>query len=325
MTKTTTNNKPTTNKVSKRLRELLEMHTYCRPAGSMTERSFCATYIDSLPGCKIDAAGNRIVAVGDDLRVMWSSHTDTVHTKPGIQKITYGDGLVSLSPNSTSSCLGADCTIGVWLMRQMILRGAPGLYIFHASEECGGLGSNHIATKTPEVVSGIEYAIAFDRRGTTSVVTHQSGGRCASDEFGTALASYLGPKYDLDTGGTFTDTANYTSLIPECTNIGVGYYYQHTKEEYFDVDHVMALLEALCRLAPVINHGDLPVRRDHTAPSVDDVLGLYGNYGRYTKTARRVSSTLEDLVYNNPEVAAAMLEGLGITADDFEEYMANMY
>jgi len=137
-TKTHTNNKPTW-KDNPMMRELLMMHTYCRPSGSATEAKFCALYIDSLPGCTTDEAGNRIITVpmanGAAPRVLWSSHTDTVHRVEGIQKITYGDGIIGLPVGSTSSCLGADCTVGVWLMRQMILRGAPGLYIFHAAEE----------------------------------------------------------------------------------------------------------------------------------------------------------------------------------------------
>jgi hypothetical protein len=317
------NNKPTW-KDNPMMRELLMMHTYCRPSGSATEAKFCALYIDNLPGCTIDEAGNRIVTVpmanGAAPRVLWSSHTDTVHRVEGIQKITYGDGIISLPTGSTSSCLGADCTVGVWLMRQMILRGAPGLYIFHAAEEVGGYGSSHIATKTPHVISGIDYAIAFDRRGTTSVITHQGGMRCASDEFGRALAVNLGPEFKLDTGGTFTDTANYTDLIPECTNIGVGYFHQHTADEYQDIAHAFDLLDALCMLAPEIN--DLPVRRDHTAPKYDGSAWWQDDWSKTTtKTAYRVTDSLEDLVYNNPHAAAAMLEDMGITAEDFEDYL----
>lgn len=299
------------------LRELLVMHTYCRPSGGATERLFCEKYIDSLPGCTIDEVGNRIITVpmasGAAPKVLWSSHTDTVHRVDGIQKITYGDGMISLPNDSKSSCLGADCTVGIWLMRNMILRGAPGLYIFHAAEEVGGLGSSHIAYKTPHILSGIDYAIAFDRRGETSVITHQGGSRCASDEFGRALAKCLGPDFTLDTGGTFTDTANYTDLVPECTNIGVGYYHQHTADEYQEVGHAFRLLDSLCALAPEID--DLPVMRDHTAPG-------YDYYASTTKTAYRVTDSLEDLVYNNPQAAAEILEDLGVTAEDFEDFLA---
>jgi len=303
--------------------ELFAMHTYCRPAGSDTEAAFCKRFIDCIPGVTIDAKGNRIVTIhnedGSRPRVLWSSHTDTVHAKPGRQKLAYGAGMLSLGTSSmdSSSCLGADCTAGVWLMCQMIDRLVPGLYIFHAAEEIGGIGSSHIAIKTPELLDGIDYAIAMDRRGTTSVITHQ-GARCASTKFAEALAAQLSTSqhtFQLDSGGTFTDTANYTDLVPECTNISVGYYSAHSSAEYLDVPFLLHLLERLCQ----IDLTTLPVVRVPGDDGYD-----YSRFGHYPTTpSRRAYSTmtLEDLVYDHPNAAARILEELGITSDDFEQYI----
>lgn len=319
--------------------ELLKMHTYCRPSGSVTERDFCAKYIDSIPGVVTDAGDNRIIHVGDTVAnpVLWSSHTDTVHHKAGTQKVTYGDGILTLSEGSLSSCLGADCTVGVWIMRQMILANVPGVYIFHSAEEIGGHGSRHIANATPDLIRGLKYAIAFDRKGTHSIITHQMS-RCASDEFGSALAEALGSPYSLDTGGTFTDTANYTKIIPECTNISVGYYNQHFSDEYLDVSFALHVLNQVLRL----DVSTLPAVRDPSVASQwgDDFgWGGYGGFKRYndglgsahpdhsSKSGKKPyavdpHATLEDLVWDNPEVAALMLEGAGFTADDFRECLA---
>lgn len=301
--------------------DLLQMLTYCRPAGSDTETAFNRRFLDCIDGMTIDEAGNRILAIpnsdGTPSRVLWSSHTDTVHSKPGRQKLILGAGILSLSEASKdSSCLGADCTAGVWLMREMILRDVPGLYIFHAAEEVGGVGSSHIATKTPELLDGIDYAIALDRRGLTSVITYQ-GARCASDKFGNALAAQLSTKdhtFILDTGGTFTDTANYTSYIPECTNLSVGYYHAHTPSEYLDVTFLTFLLERLCQL----DFTTIPVARDVNDHGYnwDDY-----RYSRYGSCASSVSATLEDMVYDHSKAAAQLLEELGITAEDFEQYI----
>jgi len=312
------------------IRELVTMHTTCRPAGTKAVDDFCAQYLDSIPGMTIDKEGNRILQVGSltDHPVLWSSHTDTVHRTAGTQKVIYGGGLLSLHETSQSSCLGADCTVGVWLMVNMIRRNVPGLYIFHASEEVGGLGSSYIAKHTPELLHGIQYAIAFDRRGTTSVITHQ-GSRCASDAFGSALAAQLGKPFTLDTGGTFTDTANYTHIVPECTNISVGYYNAHTSNEYLDVSFAAHLLERLCQL----DIAALPVMRD---PAKDnDYSRDYGDWSStVTKAARssgsgsgyhRFAPTLGDLVWDNPEVATLMLEEFGITVDDFNKCLDDYY
>ena len=311
--------------------ELVKMHTYCRPAGTQTEAAFCLKYIDSIPGMITDMAGNRLIRVGSaaDHPVLWSSHTDTVHSSGGKQKVTYGDGILTLSDGSESSCLGADCTVGVWLMRQMILANVPGLYVFHAEEECGGHGSKHIATVTPQVLDGIKYAIAFDRKNIHSIITHQWS-RCASDAFGKALGDAIGSHCSLDTGGTFTDTANYTSLVPECTNISVGYYAQHTAKECLDVSYAVYLLDRIKRL----DVNTLPVSRTPGNDDYDygDYGGVYGGYGGAYggNTSKRgytakPSATLEDLVWDNPELAAALLEQMGIDATDFQRALDDYY
>lgn len=306
------------------IRELVTMHTTCRPAGSKAVADFCEKYLDSIPGMTIDKAGNRILQVGDPAcPVMWSSHTDTVHRAAGTQRVVYGGGLLSLHETSQSSCLGADCTVGVWLMINMIRRNVPGLYIFHDSEEVGGLGSDYIAKHTPELLDNIQFAIAFDRRGTSSVITHQ-GSRCASDAFGSALAAQLGKPFTLDTGGTFTDTANYTHIVPECTNISVGYYNAHTSNEYLDVSFAAHLLERLCQL----DIAALPVMRD---PAKDNEFASLTDGFGYQRSSyqrsdyHRFAPTLGDLVWDNPEVATLMLEELGITVDDFNKCLDDYY
>jgi hypothetical protein len=124
-----------------------------------------------------------------------------------------------------------------------------------------------------EFFKGFDRAVAFDRRGTADVITHQAMGRCASDEFGRALAEalndYTGLAYLPSDGGVFTDTANLTKLIPECTNLSVGYDSEHMAAETLDVDHWLALREACLTLA----WETLPTERD---PSVVEKWDSYG-------------------------------------------------
>lgn len=242
---------------SSRVETLLSMLAYRRPGGSKTERRFIREFIDPL-GVEVDAVGNRIKRVGD-APILWSSHTDTVHRHGGTQEVVVVDNMAAVGPGS--NCLGADCTTGVWLMTEMIKAGVPGLYIFHREEEWGGIGSSHVADNTPGLLAGISCAIAFDRKGTGSIVTHQAGGRCCSDAFAGSLGAALKmPALVPDTGGTFTDTANYTHLIPECTNISVGYYGQHTAGEMQDLEFAERLLDALL----AADFSELVVQRDPT-------------------------------------------------------------
>lgn len=215
--------------------------------------SYCESYIIKkllmpLEGAQYDDFGNVIVkinGIGDN--IMWACHTDTVHRADGAQRVVLKvDGTLVLS-GSSSNCLGADCGAGMWLMREMILAGKPGLYVFHRGEECGGLGSRWIAANTPELVKEIKACISLDRRGIDSVITKQSAARC-SNEFADSLIAALDMGYEKDTGGTFTDSASYVSLIGECTNISVGYYNQHTSKEELDTKHLVALRHKLVSL-----------------------------------------------------------------------------
>ncbi len=225
------------------IQDMSEMLTYRRPHRSKTERKFIQRFITPL-GVIHDKYGNRYKRIGE-APIMYSCHTDTVHRDGGIQDIAVNKATFKLSRKSKSNCLGADNGAGVWLMREMILAEKPGLYVFHRGEECGGLGSKFLTKNTPELVKDIQAAIAFDRRNTKSIITRQFGGRCCSDEFADSLAEQLKLGHKKDTGGSFTDTANYTDLIPECTNVSVGYDHEHSWLETLDMNYLIELRQSM--------------------------------------------------------------------------------
>jgi hypothetical protein len=248
------------------------MLRYRRPHGSHTERMFIERFI--APLASPDAFGNYIVRIGR-APVLWSCHTDTVHNRGGIQRIVRQGALYALDPQEhASNCLGADCSTGVWLMVNMIQAGVEGLYIFHRGEECGGLGSSYIANLWPpsELLKDISFAIALDRARHRSIITHQLYGRCASDAFAYSLAQQL-PYFIPDDTGVFTDTAQYTHLIPECTNLSVGYEQEHSRLETQDIGFAYTLLNRLIHLDISV----LVVARDPSV--VDDGAGNKEEFG----------------------------------------------
>jgi hypothetical protein len=328
-------------KLSPRLKELMAMLEYCRPEGSDTEEHFISAYLDTLPNMTKDAYGNRICKVGKGSpTVAWSSHTDTVHYDEGTQAIEIDKhGLIGLDFYSAANCLGADCTSGVWLMRRMIMAGKPGLYIFHRGEESGGQGSRWIASNTPELVEGIEAMIALDRRGYADVITEQTTGVTASNAFAQSLADQLNAysgfqnTYKPDDGGIFTDSAFYNHLIPECTNISVGYFSQHSKKEALDHDFLDDLLLSLLKL----DYSKLTIARDPKAASSDpwgsDRWGYYYKgadcehdsamdkyYKEQWDTSSGFGSTedreLVDLIRRHPEATARLLGYWDLDQDD---------
>lgn len=303
---------------------------YKRPANTSMITWFIDQFI--VPVCKplggyYDLAGNYLVRIGDS-RVLWSSHTDTVHNAAGTQKIVVSGDRLKVSASEKADCLGADCTTGVWLMLEMIQANVAGLYVFHASEEIGGIGSSHIADQTPDVLAGIDYAIAFDRKGTHSIITHQSSGRCCSDVFADSLSLLLPIGFVADAGGTFTDTANYTHLIGECSNISVGYFDQHTGKETQSMSHALDLRDAML----AFDESKLITSRKAGEIDPDDYLGFtgayyqqrYGSGASYSKyscdnPAQDTYFDLYDYIRANPDHAADLLESLGYDVSYFTQ------
>lgn len=237
------------------INDLLKIFSYQRGQDTVAEKMFITKYIDSIPGVDKDGFGNRYKHVGTSY-VAFSSHTDTVHSSHSSQgQDVYVKGKYAMTDGH--SVLGADDGTGVWLMLNMLYAKVPGLYVFHRMEERGGRGSDYIA-KTKLVGSSIKKAVAFDRKGYSDIITHQSGRRTCSDEFAKALAKQLGGSFKPCSGGSFTDTKNYSDYVPECTNVSIGYFNAHTQDEIQDLQFAEKLVRKLVR----VNWKSLPVARN---------------------------------------------------------------
>lgn len=294
---------------------LIDMMTYCRGHLSVGEEEFIAKYLKPIPGITEDAEGNYHLTVGKNPTTLFSCHTDTVHRTPNIRQKVHTNILKTTAFKKDDMPLGADDAVGIWIMLNLIADNVPGLYIFHRGEERGGIGSSFIADNTPEVLTGIKRAIAFDRKGTTNVITHQGWGRCCSDVFADTLAAKLGMDYRADDTGVFTDTANYTHLIPECTNLSAGYAHEHTSKETQDLTHAVKL----CKAALALNWGSLPTVRKPE----DDTKDIDG-YPYYIGDVPRKGS-IADLILDYPEEIADLLEQGGYDYDGLRDYITDLY
>jgi hypothetical protein len=203
---------------------------------------------------------------------MFTSHLDTATSQRADVVHVIENGVCR---TDGKSILGADDKAGVTIMLWMIKHGVPGLYYFFIGEEVGCVGSKALANKIKDNrIEGITKVISFDRRGTDSVITFQASSRCCSDTFAKALADQLnkkdGFKYSTDPSGVWTDSAQFTKIYPECTNISVGYRSEHTCAESQDLNHLVRLAEACLE----VDWESLPVERD---PSVVE----YSSWGSY--------------------------------------------
>lgn len=208
-------------------------------------------------GVQMDEWGNYFIKIGES-RTMFTCHLDTVCSKT--EKVNHVIGSRFIKTDGTT-ILGADDKAGMVVILNMIEKKVPGLYYFFIGEEVGGIGSGDAAFRGNW--TDYDRCISFDRRGYDSVITEQFYGECCSIAFAKDLCSSLNKttplfKFVPDDGGSFTDSASFMDYIPECTNISVGYFKQHTKEEYQD----LRFLDLLCDAVTKVDWENLPTKRD---------------------------------------------------------------
>lgn len=203
--------------------------------------------------------------------------------------------------------LGADDKAGIVIMLELIEKNIPGLYYFFVGEECGCVGSGALSKIMHNLtLPKINKVISFDRRGYDGIITHQLSGRTASDEFAQEFANRLnefGFWYKPDPTGIYTDSAEFAYDIPECTNISVGYFNEHTLYEEQDIE----FLEYLCEVLPQIDFDTLPIKRNISDVSNDNYFDEF-NYGYYSNRRNKTKKT------NN----------FSIKRDELEDYKQNI-
>ena len=331
---TKTGNQPTIS-----TRTLMGMLKSVRPAGGAGEKAYIERMVSSIRRMGytpiIDGAGNVIVnnLPTDKTKsaVMFTSHTDSVHhteSPDGTQQLAFKSddrtivGLASQSKQQhgfTPNCLGADCATGNYIMLRLLQANAKGLYVFFREEESGGLGSKYFRYDklNEKYWDKLTHCISFDRKGYTSIITEQWGGPCASNEFALDLADVIAQadvnkrldKFVADPTGSFTDSANFTDVIRECTNLSVCYFNQHTASETQDLQFADDLCDALSR----IDWTELNSYRDpketvvySRALATSSVYTWYDHYYPHT-AASDYSAHYDDDYMDDPSV---LLDGL---------------
>lgn len=249
-----------------------------------------------------DENENYYLIVGENPTTMFTCHLDTSCSDQ--EKVTHvHDG--NYIRTNRKTILGADDKAGMSVILYMIEKRVPGIYYFFVAEEVGCIGSSELAAQweSLQMFNNIKKIISFDRRGTDSVITHQLYGRCCSDEFATELSDRLnmsgfGLFMKPDDTGIMTDSAQFVELVPECTNISVGYYREHTVDECQDIE----FLQRLCKSVVSIDWETLPVKRDPSLLddyeyeysekfNITDYEFIYDNY-TYIRYGQEIKRTL---------------------------------
>lgn len=209
-----------------------------------------------------DQFGNYYKIIGKS-ETMFTSHLDTADRKQSpVTVYSIEEDGDEIFVTDGTSILGADDKSGVSVMLYMMAHNIPGIYYFFIGEERGGIGSSKLASiyETVEHLKGVKRCVSFDRRNYYSVITSQLGRQCCSDKFASALADELnksGLKIALDPTGIYTDSASFIDDIPECTNVSVGYFNEHTINERQNISY----LERLAKACLKVNWESLPTVR----------------------------------------------------------------
>lgn len=257
-----------------------------RPHNTPAVSDFTEWLFDALPAelksfTSVDGAGNlHIDNRIQGSRTLFIAHVDTVHREVGANKIRKTKSMWY----AEDAPLGADDGAGVALLMHMMHADIKGYYIFSQGEECGGIGAKFLEKNHADLLAQFDRAIAFDRRGMDNIISHQGWSRCASDTFCQSLADELNLfsenlMYAPDDTGVYTDTAEFTDIIPECTNISVGYDHEHSQQECLNINHYELLSEAVLQ----VQWDKLPVDRDPTVPEYKTTTYDTGMTGWWTK------------------------------------------
>lgn len=224
---------------------------------------------DLLPqDLEFDEFGNLFKQIGDAPSTMFTSHLDTATSALTVVNHVFEGNIIK---TDGKSILGADDKAGVTVMLYLMEKNVPGLYYFFLAEEVGCQGSKKLAAKhKTEPIPYIKKVVSFDRRSTDSIITFQCSTRCCSENFATALGQALNEagvkitdnntalNYSNDPTGVYTDSAQFTAIYPECTNVSVGYKNEHTFSELQDIK----FLDKLAKAAALVDWESLPVERD---------------------------------------------------------------
>ena len=276
---------------------------------------------------KRDEFGNYFLEIGKT-NTMFTSHLDTAsYDKSSVTHVITGDVIRT----DGRTILGADDKAGVTLLLWMIEHKIPGLYYFFLGEERGCVGSSKLKRVFKERYPNINKVVSFDRRGTTSIITHQSYGRTASDEFAQDLSNRLngtgfGFFFRPDPTGIYTDSNQFASIVEECTNISVGYQAEHSRDESQSISHLEKLAQAII----LIDWESLTISRKPGSGSGDwddDYSSYWGDYspsyGRGSSYGNTYSGGLDlfDDDLDEPEVITkneieSLLIKMDITSDE---------
>jgi len=198
---------------------------------------------------KQDEFGNYYIKIGKS-KTLFTAHLDDASWGSSNEKVNHIIDNEWIRTDG-STVLGADDKAGVVILLYMIENEIPGTYYFFIGEESGMAGSKGILRIKRDWFNKFKRCISFDRRGYGSIISRQMGRKCCSDDFVNSLSEQFkinGMNYKNDPGGIYTDSAAFIGIIPECTNLSVGYFNEHSTNEHQNITYLEELCETCLKI-----------------------------------------------------------------------------
>lgn len=164
-----------------------------------------------------------LYAKGSD--VMVTAHMDTVH-KETVKKIkivkTKGETKL-WSPQG----IGGDDRCGIWIILNILRKTSlrPTI-LFCEDEEIGRVGAKKFTKAYPEFAKDLRYIIELDRKGKDEAVYYE----CGNEDFYDYIEKTTDFEHDFGSYSDITELCEKGDIAG--VNLSVGYYRQHTLEEY---------------------------------------------------------------------------------------------
>lgn len=247
-----------------------------------------------------------------DSPVCLVSHLDTVHKELPVNILTDEDSGLMWSPQG----IGGDDRCGTFavlyiLSNQLKENKQKPTILFTTNEEIGCLGASAAASSIPDdMISHLKFLIEIDRRGKEDCVFYSTRNKEFEDYIQTfGFVKAYGSCSDIS---RLSPAWNIAS-----TNVSSGYFSEHTKSEYIDVNYLMNTIN---RVINILN-SDRVLNGERFEYQPDPEPEVYTDKYRYGYGSRGYRDYLDgQLTMQDEEEYLRKYYG-----EDWKDYIGDLY